>query len=256
MKPQLLIRIQKPEHQKKSQLLANRLELVIQSDSEYKDSPAALFFLQFSDTGLELASNLADLGNPLCVEFTNGANAHRKRFGGGKGQDIAKAVGLQKKSHINVLDATAGLGRDAFVLASLGCHVQMMERNPIVYELLNDGLERAGSDPDLHEILSRLSLLQCDAIASDIDPVEVVYLDPMFPSREKSAKVKKELRYLQNIVGYDAEADQLLSWAESKAINRVVVKRPKLAPYLNGKKPTLSFTGKSGRFDVYVKAAF
>lgn len=256
MNLQLLIRISNAIHLEKSQILASKLGLTLLSESDSIDLSGDLFFLQYTDSGLELASTISELGHPLCVDFTQGANAHRKKFGGGKGQDIAKAVGLHKKSGIRVLDATAGLGRDAFVLASLGCDVHMMERNPIVYELLKDGLDRARHDADTYEVLANLSLLQCDALLSTIDQVEVVYLDPMFPSREKSAKVKKELRYLQHLVGYDTQADELLGWAESTAINRVVVKRPKLAPYLAGKEPTLSFTGKSGRFDVYVKAAF
>ena len=42
-----------------------------------------------------------------------------------------------------MLDATAGLGRDAFVLASLGCQVTLIERVPAVAALLENGIERA-----------------------------------------------------------------------------------------------------------------
>lgn len=246
------IRVCFQEFLEKSQKLASRLNLKIDSDQN-SDSE---FFLQYTTSGLELASTHAELGKPIRIDFDKGANAHRMKYGGGRGQDIAKAVGLQKQSDIQVLDATAGLGRDAFVLASLGCVVTMIERNPVVYELLQDGLTRALNDPDMAAIIERMPLMQLDASLQKPEPVDVIYLDPMFPPNGKSAKVKKELRYLHHVVGYDVNADDLLGWAMLYAKKRVVVKRPRLAPFLGNQKPTLSFEGKSGRFDVYVISAF
>ncbi len=237
----------------KSRQLATRLALPL----VVGDTDEGQFFLAYEDAGLILGSLDKDMGNPIWVDFVAGANAHRRKFGGGKQQDIARAVGISKKANIRVLDATAGLGRDAFVLASLGCDVTLIEKNAVVHSLLNDGIERALHDPDAASVVQRMHLIQDDTLQFSPETIDVVYLDPMFPPSQKSAKVKKELRYLHHIVGYDgAGADALLDWAMQHALKRVVVKRPRLAPPLAGKKPTLTFEGKSGRFDVYVKTGF
>lgn len=241
------------DNREKSQQLADALSIGL-NDADTCDST---FYLQYTDQGLIMGTAIEELGNPITVDFVSGANAHRRKFGGGKHQDIARAVGIPKKANISVLDATAGLGRDAFVLASLGCQVTLIERNPVMYYLLQDGLQRAAMDPDTAPIAARMTLVHADALNQQSGDIDVVYLDPMFPPTQKSAKVKKELRYLHHIVGYDAiGADALFDWAFRCAHKRVVVKRPRLAPRLAEKVPTLAFEGKSGRFDVYVKSAF
>lgn len=190
--------------------------------------------------------------NPVCVDFVSGAVAHRRLYGGGKGQDIAKAVGLNKRKQVRVLDATAGLGRDAFVLATLGAEVVLLERVPFVKALLEDGLRRASLDPDVSDIIERMVL--GDYLINQVPAArfDVVYLDPMFPHSEKSAAVKKEMAFFRDLVGHDEDADTLLPNALRIAEYRVVVKRPKQAPFLNKHSPTYSLEGKSGRFDVYV----
>ncbi len=104
-----------------------------------------------------------------------------------------------------MVDATAGLGRDAFVLAALGCQVQMLERNPVVAALLDDGLRRGYLDAEIGPWLrERLTLLHASSLTAlvAIEPrPEVVYLDPMYPHRQKSALVKKEMRVFQSLVG-------------------------------------------------------
>jgi len=84
---------------------------------------------------------------------------------------------------------------------------------------------------------------------------DVIYLDPMYPHREKSAAVKKEMRVFQSLVGEDLDADNLLEPALALAKYRVVVKRPSYAPPLNNKKPSTSIKMKKNRFDVYVNQA-
>lgn len=200
---------------------------------------------------------------PVWVDFVGGAVAHRRKFGGGKGQQIAKAVGVRGGFYPRVVDATAGLGRDAFVLASLGCEVLMLERNPVVRALLRDGLRRlrdaAETDSELAPIAARLSLDDSGLPASEwlvkqpAESIPVVYLDPMFPQREKSARVKKEMVAFHQLVGSDEDADALLEPAYAACYYRTVVKRPRVAPFLAGQKPSLSLEGKSGRFDVYTR---
>ncbi|GHF89347.1 class I SAM-dependent methyltransferase [Thalassotalea marina] len=191
------------------------------------------------------------------VDFVEGASAHRRKFGGGRGQDIAKAVGLKHGFTPHVLDATAGLGRDAFVLASLGCTVSLMERNPVVAALLDNGLERAKLSPDTAEIAQRMSLVHASSIDNmpTVTDIDVVYLDPMYPHREKSAAVKKEMRVFQSLVGEDLDSDDLLTPAIALANYRVVVKRPSYAEPLANQKPSTSIKMKKNRFDVYVKQA-
>ncbi|MDE1460424.1 class I SAM-dependent methyltransferase [Spartinivicinus poritis] len=218
--------------------------------------------IEVTGDGVVLAETGKKSTNPVRVDFVTGALAHRRKYGGGKNQAIAKAVGLNKVKKLQVLDATAGLGRDAFVLASLGCQVTLLERSKVVHLLLADGLNRAAIDVDVASIVNQLQLLCIDAkdylqeLLGLADQFDVVYLDPMFPHREKSAKVKKEMRIFQQLLGQDLDADYLLDAAIAIAKYRVVVKRPKLAPYLADKAPTYQLTGKSGRFDVYVNKAF
>lgn len=192
------------------------------------------------------------------VDFVGGAVGHRRRFGGGRGQTIAKAVGLKAGLNPVVVDATAGWGRDAFLLASLGCRVTMIERSPVVAALLEDGLRRAYSDPEIGEMVSeRLRLVSADALDwlshCDLKP-DVIYIDPMFPHRTNTAQVKKESFYLQQLLGPATDGDALLEAALSvEGRKRVVVKRPKQAPLLADRRPTHSYVTKSHRFDAYIK---
>jgi len=215
------------------------------------------FLLQFNQQALELLKLDEPKLGGVKVDFVEGATAHRRKFGGGRGQDIAKAIGLKHGFTPHILDATAGLGRDAFVLASLGCQVTLMERMPVVAALLDDGLERAKLNSEVGEIAERMQLVHASSIKNMVlaEQVDVVYLDPMYPHREKSAAIKKEMRVFQSLVGEDLDADNLLAPALAIAKYRVVVKRPSYAPPLANKKPSMSINMKKNRFDVYVNAA-
>ncbi|USH02405.1 class I SAM-dependent methyltransferase [Grimontia kaedaensis] len=224
----------------------------------------ALFALVLTENQLELRKLDEPKLGAVFVDLVGGAVGHRRKFGGGKGQSIAKAVGLNKGATPTVLDATAGLGRDAFVLASLGCKVQMVERHPVVAALLDDGLARAKVDPEIGGWVSeRISLLHAsshDALVKlvndgNLERPDVVYLDPMYPHKKKSALVKKEMRVFQSLVGADDDADELYGPAYTLATKRVVVKRPDYAEFLAGKTPSTQIETKKNRFDVYVKAA-
>lgn len=196
----------------------------------------------------------------ISIDFAEGKTQHRRLHGGGKGQDIAKAVGLHKISNPTVLDLTAGMGGDAFVLASLGAKLTMVERNPVVHALLNDALSRAKlkDDAELQDILSRLSLSKQNSIdylkqLTESDYPDVIYLDPMFPSRNKSAQVKKEMQFFHDIVGSDEDSSEVFLTALHKAKKRIVVKRPRLAnKIINTIQPSFEIVGKSTRYDIYL----
>ena len=196
-----------------------------------------------------------DAPGPVYVDFVHGAVGHRRQFGGGKNQLIAKAIGIKSlKDNLKVLDLTAGLGRDAFLFATLGCDVLMCERSPIIYQLLQDGLRRAEKESWFQTL--KLKLIHANAIDYLKEPhdfvPDVIYIDPMFPEKTKSALVKKEMRVLREVVGDDVDAAALLPLALSVARKRVVVKRGRLAPSLTDQNPSVIFDGKSSRFDVYL----
>lgn len=241
-----------PEREDEARALAERWGL------PYGEAP---FQLQLTSEHLQLTNKEEPKAGAVFVDFVGGAVGHRRRFGGGRGQPIAKAVGLKGGANPDVVDATGGLGRDAFVLASLGCKVTLVERSPVVAALLEDGLSQAKEDEEIGAwVGERLRLVHADAVEwmnalEENDFSEVVYLDPMFPHRTKSALVKKEMRLLQQLLGVDPDADELLPAALRIARKRVVVKRPDVAPYLAETKPTVSINSKKHRFDVYVKAA-
>jgi 16S rRNA (guanine1516-N2)-methyltransferase len=201
---------------------------------------------------------LIDLENhtSIHVDFLSGSTAHRQQYGGGKGQAIAKAIGLKTaKSLPTVLDATAGLAKDAFVIASLGCPVIMVEQSPIIAKLVQDGIERAIHDENFSLVVENgFKLIQQNSIEylkSLSELPDVIYLDPMYPDRKKSALVKKNMQILQKLLGVDQETDKLLEVALQHAKNRVVVKRPKGAEQISNQKPNTTIESKKTRYDVY-----
>ena len=194
-------------------------------------------------------------GYTLKCDFVGGAVNHRLHYGGGRGQDLPKAVGMKAGRTPSVIDATAGLGRDAFLLASLGAQVTLIERSDIMHTLLQDGLKAALNAGGQHaEIASRMTLIHGDAI--DLLPAmnpEVVLVDPMHPPRQKSALVKADLRAIRDIVGSDDDQLTLIQTALAAASKRVVLKWPAKAKPLAGLKPcTHQIIGKSVRFDVFM----
>ena len=188
----------------------------------------------------------------LIVDFVGGAVGHRLKYGGGRGQALAKAIGLKKGIMPKVVDATAGLGRDAFLLASLGAQVTLIERSEQMHEYLEQGMQKAAVENEQFEaIIARMKLLFGDAknLIPTLSP-EIILIDPMHPPRKNSALVKKEMRIFQSLVGEDLDADGLLEPALALAKYRVVVKRPSYAPPLANKKPSMSINMKKNRFDV------
>ncbi|KHA51239.1 class I SAM-dependent methyltransferase [Sulfitobacter geojensis] len=191
----------------------------------------------------------------LRVDFVNGPVAHRLRFGGGRGQDLAKAMGLRGGKTPTIIDATAGLGRDAFLLASLGAEVTLIERSDKMHALLEQGMQRAAAEGgQLREIIDRMTLLKGDAkdLLPDLSG-ESILIDPMHPPRKSSALVKQELRQVREIVGSDEDAADLVRVALANATKRVVLKWPAKADPIEGIRPcTHQILGKSTRYDVFM----
>ena len=191
----------------------------------------------------------------LIVDFTSGAVGHRLKFGGGRSQDISKACGLSKGETPSIVDATAGLGRDSFLLASLGAEVKLIERSKHRHNLLEEGIARASdAGYPFSDIMSRMTLIYGDA--RDVLPAlspDVVLVDPMHPARRNSALVKLEMRQLREIVGADSDALEVMQAALFVAKKRVVLKWPLRAnPMPDLKAYSHQILGKSIRFDVFM----
>jgi len=196
----------------------------------------------------------AETGRLIC-DFTGGAVEHRFRFGGGRGQALPKAIGMKGGKTPMVVDATAGLGRDAFLLASLGAEVTLIERSPDMHRLLAEGLARARkAGGDVADVIERMTLLHGDArdLLSTLSP-EVVLVDPMHPPRKKSALVKKEMRLIREIIGTDEDSVELMKEALATASKRVVLKWPLRADPMEGFcRASHQIAGKSTRYDVFM----
>ncbi len=239
-----------PDDIEQAQMLAERFALPF---SDHLD-PAQY---QLVITNQQLAIRAPDLLKPITIDFTQGKHAHRRQFGGGRGQPLAKAVGLKKGATPTIIDTTAGYGKDAFVLATLGCHLTLIERNPLLAALLESAIALARLDPSSEPIAQRMTLHHHDAndylttLSSQQRP-DVIYIDPMYPSRQKSALVKKEMQLLHQLVGPDTDSEQLLDTARQTAIKRVVVKRPKSAHPIADQKPSTTVDSKNTRYDIYM----
>ena len=190
---------------------------------------------------------------PVFVDLAGGRLGYRGPRVSARKEPLARAVGIKGGHRPHVVDATAGLGRDAFILALLGCKVTLLERHPVIAALLADGLDRATREPELAEAAGRMNLVRGDATHWLADhPCDVVTLDPMYPHRDKSALVKKEMRAFRAVVGDDEDAAQVLEAFLQAARERVVVKRPVRAEPLGGQAPDFQIPGSSTRFDVYL----
>ncbi len=248
----------------KASQLAEKLGLPLLSNA----APGYDMLLAVTEARLELRLTGCRALGPVYVDFVGGRMGYSRRvnrFG-----RLFRAVGLGTSTN-TVVDATAGLGKDAFLLAYYGCRVTAVERSPVLAALLEDGIERAmlvglaerpvNDPPQAEESLShilgdRLRLIGADArdVLKDLpaaDAPDVVYLDPMFPPREKSALVKKEMRVLRGLVGDDRDAGELLETARAVARHHVVVKRMRYAPPL-GPAPARSYRDKTARYDIYL----
>jgi len=242
-------------------LIDNAKQLAQQLKLPYCDLQPSLadydVALVLTPQGLGLQSTAAK--SPLIqVDFVNGRAAHRRRYGGGKQQTLARAIGAHKRSSLNVWDGTAGFGRDAWVLACLGCQLSLWESQPWIAALLADGLQRAQQHPDTAEIAKQICFYPQDSSTywqqHPQNQADVIYLDPMYPPRQKSAAVKKDMALLHLLhAPHQDQASQLLSIARQYA-KRVVVKRPRHAEYFEAQTPQQSLFGKHTRYDLYLRA--
>ena len=191
----------------------------------------------------------------LKCSFIEGPILHRLKYGKGRGQNLAKAVGMKFNKNRTIVDATAGLGYDAFILASLGANVTLIERSKTMYNLLQEALTEAQNfGGDISAIIKRMDLIYGDSkdILPKLNP-EVILIDTMYKERKKSALVKNSMRLVREIVGSDPDYLELIDVALNQASNRVVIKLPRYSDENNNYKPySHQILGKSIRYDVHM----
>lgn len=191
-----------------------------------------------------------DIENPhlnLCVNFLTPRFFLRIEQTGKKTL-LIKAIGDKGSGKkLKIIDATAGLGRDAFLIAHRGHQVTLIEKDKTVHALLEDGLKRA--QHKFPETVARMHLIHADSL-KNLCAADAIYLDPMFPERKKSALVKKDMQAMQKILGHQNNIEMLLQAALNSKATRVVLKRPKLSETLL--KPDFQLHSKTYRFDVYL----
>ena len=191
----------------------------------------------------------------LKCSFIEGPILHRLKYGKGRGQNLAKAVGMKFNKNRNIIDATAGLGYDSFILASLGAKVTLIERSKKMHELLQNGINEGISfGGEIEKIINRMELLFGDSkdILPKLTP-EVIMIDTMYKERKKTALVKNNMRLVREIVGPDTDYIELLEVALNCAKNRVVLKQPRYAePIKDIKKCSHQILGKTIRYDIFM----
>ena len=191
----------------------------------------------------------------LKCSFIEGPILHRLKYGKGRGQNLAKAIGMKFNKNRTIVDATAGLGYDAFILASLGAKVTLIERSKTMYNLLQEALTEAQNfGGDISAIIKRMDLIYGDSkdILPKLNP-EVILIDTMYKERKKSALVKNSMRLVREVVGSDPDYLELIDVALNQASNRVVIKLPRYSDENNNYKPySHQILGKSIRYDVHM----
>jgi 16S rRNA (guanine1516-N2)-methyltransferase len=215
--------------------------------------------LRFGTDGLSLTDTDPHGPGAVRVDFADARLQHRIRHASPRREAVARAVGLPGNPGLEVVDATGGLGRDSFVLATLGARVTVLERHPVIHALLEDGWRRALNDPTAAQAAARITPVRADAVdwlASLKTSPRVIYLDPMYPTETKGGKVKKGMRTLQRLLGTAEPVDALFEAAWRAAPDRLVIKRPRRAAVLRSAERKFTLEGRHTRFDVYLVAEF
>lgn len=213
------------------------------------DKPGEYLTIHFDSKGVSLSgfglTYQGDFAETMMHRVTNGRLQHEM---------LVKAASSEKEGR-KAIDATAGMGEDAFLLAAQGYEVTLYEQNPVVAALLKDAIRRAKKNQILKDIAGRMKVVEADSVESMsklLDPVDVIYLDPMFPARQKSSLINKKLQLIQKLEPPCSEETDLFDAALKVGPSRIIVKRPLKSEYLAGREPSYTLKGKAIRYDCYV----
>ena len=190
------------------------------------------------------------------MRFQGDYEALLRRISGGRlSHEMLVKIAKTKTEHPVAIDAAAGMGEDALLLAAAGYTVYLFEQDAVIAALLSDTIERAKRNPALKEVVDRMILTEGDSIelmSSIPEKPDLIYLDPMFPARSKSGLVNKKLQLIQKLEQPCAQERELLEAALSLRPKKIVVKRPLNGETLAGRKPSYTIKGKAIRYDVIV----
>ena len=212
-----------------------------------KDVPGDELTVVFDKSGVYMSGyGLTYQGNfeDMLHRVTNGRLQHEMLIHAAKSD----------KEGLKAIDATAGMGEDALLLAAYGYNVTLFEQDPVVAVLLKDALRRAKKNPLLKDIVGRMQLIEANSIdymKKLVETVDVIYLDPMFPERQKTGLINKKLQLIQKLEPPCSDEIELFEAAASAPHGKIIVKRPLKAPFLAGRKPNYSIDGKAIRYDCY-----
>jgi 16S rRNA (guanine1516-N2)-methyltransferase len=226
--------------------VANQLNLTVSENADYQ------LIITENYIGLKKTGSRS---TPLYIDFLSKNLTWRRQHATVRKETLAKALDLKTNATPTIVDATAGLARDSFILAALGFEITLLERVPLITVLLEDAFTRASENSEVSPIIQRMHLIHTDALQWMKNPnnrPDIIYLDPMFPTRNKSALAKKDMQIFHGIIGTDTDSAQLLPAALTCATKRVVVKRPRIAENLADIPPSFSQEGSSSRFDIYL----
>ncbi len=162
-------------------------------------------------------------------------------------------IAKTKQSDPKAIDATAGMGEDAFLLAACGYEVTMYERNPVIVALLQDALKRASANSFLKDIIGRMHLIEGNSIEliPTLGKVDLVYLDPMFPARKKSGLINKKLQLIQKLEQPCVDESALFAAAQAVLPQKIIIKRPLKGDCLANVTPHYTIKGKAIRYDCF-----
>lgn len=213
------------------------------------DKPGEYLTIHFDSKGVSLSgfglTYQGDFAETMMHRVTNGRLQHEM---------LVKAASSEKEGR-KAIDATAGMGEDAFLLAAQGYEVTLYEQNPVVAALLKDAIRRAKKNQILKDIAGRMKVVEADSVecmSKLLDPVDVIYLDPMFPARQKSSLINKKLQLIQKLEPPCSEETDLFDAELKVGPSRIIVKRPLKSEYLAGREPSYTLKGKAIRYDCYV----
>ena len=249
--------------------LAARLDsrLILQEE----DIAGLPLWLRYDEKGLSLTDGVMTVRADLArtARRMRQSNLHKEllvraaKVRGGSGQDsgqTGEGTAPGEKTQPLAIDATAGLGDDALLLAAAGFSVRLYEADPVIAALLGDGLRRAALETDLPlltQAVSRMTLFAEDSIAAmrslPCRP-DVILLDPMFPERKKSASIGKKFQILQQLEKPCGDEEELLAAAIAACPRKIVIKRPRKGPHLAGIKPDYTLEGSAIRYDCILPA--
>lgn len=179
---------------------------------------------------------------------------HRVTEGRLQHEMLVRAAKTEEQG-LKAVDATAGMGEDAFLIAAYGYNVTLIEQNPVIAVLLKDAIRRAKKHPILKETASRMQVVQGDStkiLAEIIDKIDLIYLDPMFPARQKTGLINKKLQLIQKLEPPCSTENELFDAAINTGASRIIVKRPLKSPHLADRNPNYMLNGKAIRYDCYV----